>query len=177
MTTTRTRTRDDRFTADDYAALPEGFPAQLLDGGLVKEPHPGPGHQCMVVALLLRLLAVTDRRRVLVAPCDVFLDRWNVLQPDLLVLPEHAPVSVKARRAALPVLVIEVASPGTARRDRGAKCRAYLRTGVGEVWLVDPDAGTIEVRTRDGSQRFAGDEEAASAVLPGFRVSWRSLAE
>ena len=31
---------DTKYTVDDYLSLPEGFPAELLDGRLVKEPAP-----------------------------------------------------------------------------------------------------------------------------------------
>ena len=170
-------TKDTRFTVQDYMALPEGFPAQLIEGWLVKEPAPTRWHQGIVVALTAQLLAAVDRRRVLVSPTDVVLDRWNVFQPDVLVFPEGVRVTPTMPPTVLPILVVEVLSPGTARRDRGVKCAGWLRAGIVEVWLVDPDAGAIEVRTRDGSTRHAGDEEAVSAAVPGFRASWRSLAE
>lgn len=39
----------------------------------------------------------------------------------------------------------EVLSPSTASLDRGDKLKAYAREGVAHVWLVDPEARTLEV--------------------------------
>ena len=177
---TTTTTTDARFTVDDYMALPEGFPAQLIEGGFVKEPAPTWRHQGVVIRLVTRLCAVAGEHRVLVSPADLILDRWNVLQPDVLVFAED--ISGEDARGArakgvLPVLVAEVLSPGTQDRDRGVKCAAYLRAGIAEVWIVDPDAGEIEIRTLTGTTRHLAADEAVSQVVPGFRVSWQSLAE
>ena len=43
------------FTRDDYMKLPEGFPAQLIDGELVREPAPTYNHQRTVGRLYLVL--------------------------------------------------------------------------------------------------------------------------
>ena len=37
-----------KFTRADYMALPEGFPAQLIRGQLIKEAAPTPWHQVLV---------------------------------------------------------------------------------------------------------------------------------
>lgn len=73
-----------------------------------------------------------------------------------------------------PDLVIEILSASTARYDRGPKLRAYERTGVREVWLVDP---TGPMRT-EILQRHAlrlqpvapEDGVVPSLALPGFRL-------
>jgi Uma2 family endonuclease len=47
-----------------------------------------------------------------------------------------------------PDWVCEVLSPGTRRIDLGAKRDLYGEQGVGHLWLVDPDARTLEVFAR-----------------------------
>jgi Uma2 family endonuclease len=171
------QTGTEKFTQADYLRLPEGYPAQLVHGELVKEPAPTYWHQSVVVALVLRLSAVVDPRRVLVAPCDLFVDEWNVLQPDVLVLAPEDRVSPTSNPRAVPLLVVEVRSPGTEDRDLRVKTPLYLAAGVREVWLVDPVAGTVEVHGGDGPPRRHGPDEAAvSQAVPGFQVSWRDLA-
>ena len=40
---------------------------------------------------------------------------------------------------------MEILSPSTAGRDRDLKRRLYERQGVAEYWIVDPDAGAVDV--------------------------------
>jgi Uma2 family endonuclease len=44
-----------------------------------------------------------------------------------------------------PDWLCEVLSPSTERLDRARKLRVYAREGVGHVWLVNPEARTLEV--------------------------------
>ena len=46
--------------------------------------------------------------------------------------------------------MVEVLSDSTREADLGRKPRAYGRHGVGEYWVVDPDADTIRVFRREG---------------------------
>lgn len=162
-----------KFTVADYERLPEGFPVELIDGELVKEPAPTYGHQWIVGEIHNRLRRLLGAGRVVTSPIDLFVDEWNVLQPDVLVLAK--PLGPRAKRAEDPLLVVEVLSPSTAHRDRGVKRRTYLCAGVEEVWIVDPEKDTIEVHARDGVREFALDDTARSSAVPGFAVSPRDV--
>jgi Uma2 family endonuclease len=84
--------------------------------------------------------------KIYVAPVDVYLDDANVVQPDVLwVAPGSAcvPFEGKYLRGA-PDLVVEVLSPGTARRDKKAKFDLYEKHGVREYWLIDSGAKLLE---------------------------------
>ena len=81
--------------------------------------------------------------RILTSPADLLLDGDQLAQPDLFVLPGRA-LSGAWADAPLPLLVIEILSPSTARYDRGLKRRIYQRVGVPEYWIVDLDARMVE---------------------------------
>ena len=55
--------------------------------------------------------------------------------------------------------------------------RRYARLGVGEGWLVDPDAASIEVRDLQSGTAtfFRSGEKARSATLAGFAVDVTEL--
>jgi Uma2 family endonuclease len=161
------------FNRSDYDQLPEGFPAQLVEGELVRGPAADYGHQRIVSRIHLRLADLVGPDRVVESPIDVVLDNHNVYQPDLLVLP-RAPRS-DARYAGMPVLVVEVLSPTTARLDRVRKRRRYLEGGVEEVWLVDRVSETIEVYTTKGARIRDREEAAESEAVEGFRLSYAEL--
>lgn len=74
-----------------------------------------------------------------------------------------------------PDLIVEVLSPSTRERDRVTKRRLYARFGVRELWLVDPDARTIEVCVHTGAglathRVFQHDTRLTSPLLPGLAI-------
>ena len=73
------------FTRADYDRLPEGFPAQLIEGCLVKDASPLPGHQGVGGVISKTLERLVGPRRVFMAPLDVPIDEINVFQPDVAV--------------------------------------------------------------------------------------------
>ena len=166
------KTVGDRFTVKDYAELPEGFPAQLVDGFLVKEV-PLYGHQQIVMQILMALVHATDPRYVLPSPVGVSIDEYNVFHPDVAVYSQVPPPH--ERRTLIPVVVFEVLSPSTRRRDRGYKCRRYLEVGVREVWLVDVVERVVEVQTRGGARVARGAEVVSSEVVRGFTLGPQDL--
>lgn len=167
------------YTRTDYMQLPEGFPAQLVEGQLVKEPVPAFGHQRIagdVHALARRLVGP---RRTAMAPIDVVVDEFNVFQPDVVVFREPIDDDSLADDLPTPLLVVEVLSPTTASRDRDVKRIRLVDAGVDEVWLVDRAEGRIEVfdrrRYRDVPRRAMGDVTIGSGVLAGFELTPNAL--
>ena len=161
------------FTRRDWNLLPEGFPAQLIAGWLVREPAPTYGHQRLSGDLRDLLVAVVDKHRVACAPIDVGIDNLNVFQPDIVVLSVQPPDEV--HDVGIPLLAIEILSPSTARRDRNVKRARLLRAGTAEVWLVDPATRTIEVHDAQGCRKAEGPTTLHSLALPGFSVTPATL--
>jgi len=54
---------------------------------------------------------------------------------------------MKAGRRTRADIVVEILSPGTALYDRTTKSDTYRAMAVKEMWLVDPHAKEIEVRS------------------------------
>ncbi len=156
------------FTSADYARLPEGYPAQLIEGCLVKDEAPTYGHQRIQSWLHAVLVRFVDPDLALLSPVDVVLSEHDVYQPDLVVL-ERAPQRTD-RNVGIPLLAIEVLSPSTSKRDREVKTGHLLAAGVAEVWLVDPEQEVVEVHTTSGVREARGAASIASRVVPDFVV-------
>jgi len=136
-------------TIEALLALPDdGMRHELLDGEHVVTPAPSYGHQDVLATLFAALYPAIGSRsdlKVLWSPADIVLGSRTLVQPDLFVIrvnPAAPPASWQD--VGVPVVAIEILSPGTASRDRGAKRRIYQRAGVGEYWIVDLDARLIE---------------------------------
>jgi Uma2 family endonuclease len=136
-------------TIEELLALPEdGQRHELLDGVHAVTPAPTYGHQHVLSRLFSALVEALKGRsdlEVLSSPADIVLAPRTLVQPDLFVLrvdPEAPPRGWQD--VGVPVLAIEILSPGTAARDRGIKRRIYQRAGVAEYWIVDIDARLME---------------------------------
>ncbi len=130
--------------------------------------------------LLMEYCKKTDFGEVLDAPVDVVLgagDEREVVQPDLiLVRQQRLGIIAEDEVRGAPDLVVEILSPGTAKRDRGYKKVLYGRFGVLEYWIVDPENHLIEIYgLTDSGLELASSHEGkrplVSARLPGFGFS------
>jgi Uma2 family endonuclease len=140
--------RDDLgpYRQSDYLALPDEPRCELLYGRLLVMPSPTVRHQRVVTRLLRVVLDFADRDggHALVSPLDVSLADHSIVQPDVIYVSNARASILRSRVEGAPDLVIEVLSPGTARRDLGEKLRLYAESGIIEYWIVDPGHETFE---------------------------------
>ncbi len=156
------------FTKADWERLPEGFPAQLVGGQLLREPAPTYGHEHIRMRLVRLLVPLVPDGLLVVAPVDVLVDEHNVFQPDIAVL--GSVPRDDTSYVGTPRVVFEILSPSTASRDRDLKTPRLLELGVREVWLVDPRSREIVCRAAAGARSARGNEAIASEIIAGFSV-------
>jgi Uma2 family endonuclease len=122
--------------------------------------------------------------RVFHAPYDVVFSNFDVVDPDLLYVSNERAVDVitPLHVRGVPDLVVEIASPGTRKRDETIKRRLYERMGVSEYWIVDPETDVVRIYRRTTGRferaielsREAGDE-VTTPLLPGLALSLTRL--
>lgn len=139
---------DAPLTYADLAAFPDDdVRRELIDGEVAVTPSPNTRHQDVLLRLVLAFanhLAASGGGRVFVAPYDVVLSDHSVVEPDLVfIADEDLDVITEANVQGAPTLVAEVVSHS--RTDRVRKRELYARHGIGEYWVVDPDADRVEV--------------------------------
>lgn len=140
------------YRRSDYERLPEEPRCELIWGSFYVSPSPSALHQMVLVLLLRHLadLAEPVGALVLPAPLDVLLGDHSAVQPDLIYLSAARRHLVRERVEGAPDLLVEIVSPGTARRDRGDKIRLYAEAGVEEYWIVDPGERQIQFLVNRG---------------------------
>ena len=173
---------DTRFTVDDFMLFPDdGRRHEIIDGEHYVTPSPTTRHQRLVQRLFLavaeHLRAHPEQGEAFIAPFDVVLSDYDVVEPDLLVIGgDQTDILTEQHVRGAPALVIEVLSKGTRKRDEQTKRRLFERTGVREYWLLDPDLDLVKVfrRAPDGAlprvaELLAEDRAIlTSPLLPGF---------
>lgn len=174
------RTTTHRWTYEEYLHFPDdGRRWQIIDGERHLIPAPRVLHQRVIGRFHLLLAGdprVTALGEVLLSPVDLVLSPTDVVQPDLLfVSRERASIVREKALHGAPDLVIEVLSPSTEKLDRVLKRGLYEESRVGELWLVDVDAGTVEVHRREEAgfgepETLPADGTLTSPALPGIAL-------
>ena len=177
-----------RATYADLLRVPDHLVAEIIDGELVTSPRPASPH----ARAASRIFADLD------GPFDLPPGSsgapggwWLLFEPELhlgedVLVPDLAGWR-RERMATLPNVaaftqapdwVCEVVSPATGAVDRGRKMRIYARESVGNLWLVDPLARTLEVyrlesarwvvvSTHAGADRIRAEPFDAIELDPG----------
>lgn len=161
------------LTYQDLASFPDdGLRREILGGELIVSPTPRTRHQDVVLRLgvaLFQHIEVHGGGRVFVAPVDVVLSERDVVEPDvILVADSQREILTEQNVQGVPALLVEVLSDS--RIDRVRKRDLYVRFGVPEYWIADPEADRVEVH------RLAGDRYAKPEIFePGDRLTFEGL--
>jgi Uma2 family endonuclease len=127
------------FTVADLEGMPDdGRRYELIDGELLVSPAPGWPHQEATYTLYMLLRKTCPPGlRVIGAPFAVRPDKFNELQPDVIVA-RYTDLTERDLPGP-PLLAVEVISPTSRLRDASLKKAVYARLGVPSFWLIDPD--------------------------------------
>ncbi len=131
-----------RTMLEVFESLPEGTLAQLINNQIYMSPAPNTKHQIVLSEIFNSLFNYVKTKhlgRVLVAPFDVFLNKNNVYQPDIIFIANKNSGGLKENGFhGAPDLIIEILSPATMQFDKEDKKYEYERSGVKEYWIIDP---------------------------------------
>jgi Uma2 family endonuclease len=76
-----------------------------------------------------------------------------------------------------PDIAVEIISPSETAKTIHRKIDAYLKWGVHEVWLIDPEARTLAVHSRAGVQPLSEGAFLTSSFVPGWQLQIADLFE
>lgn len=169
-----------KLTYEDYVLIPDdGRRHEIIDGEHYVNPSPNTKHQRVLLKLATALhnhVAPRQLGEVFVAPYDVVMSTFDVVQPDIMFInSEHAALITARNLQGTPDLVIEILSPSNRQYDEVLKLKRYDRFGVAEYWIVDPDNDAITVYRRGASGlevvvRAATGGSITTDLLPDFTL-------
>jgi Uma2 family endonuclease len=172
------------MTAERFDALPEeeGRKWELLDGELIEVPSATPRHNRILGRLLKSLDSFAEERRLgaVLAETDLAVRANTRLRPALGFFSAATWRTVDLDRVPVvetPDVAIEILSPSETATTVNRKVEAYLKWGVHEVWLIDPEIRTLFVHTFAGAQRLSEGASLASDLIPGWQLQVADLFE
>jgi Uma2 family endonuclease len=141
----------------------DGNKYEVMNGELFLTPMPSWRHQWIADELCDTLKPYVRQHGLgsaLAVSTDVVRGDTDVAVPDVVVYPFTRDTSpVRASDAPRPILVAEIRSATTSRRDTGLKRELYVALGVPEYWIVDAAERTVMV------VRPGGADEVLTGML------------
>ncbi len=141
-----------QWTLDELHRLPDdGNKYELVRGKLFVTPAPTNEHET-IAARLTRILDPSVEKHglgMVYRPRAVLRFAGSEAEPDLMVRQPHPKRRGKWDDAPTPILVVEILSPYTGRRDREDKREYYMDAGVEEYWIIDPERDEVTAIHRD----------------------------
>src|SRR4051812_24209058 len=124
-----------RWTLEELHSLPDdGNKYELIHGELFMTPPPTDNHET-IAARLSRVLdpyVAAHALGFVYRPRAVLRFEKSEVEPDLMVRRQHPKPKGSWDDAPIPILVVEILSPYTWRRDFDQKRALYLEAGVAE---------------------------------------------
>lgn len=166
-----------KMTYDDFRLLPDdGRRIEVIDGVQYIQKTPNTAHQRVSCQLLVAIQNHLKQHRVgevFTARLDVVLSHYDIVEPDLIFVSKaRKHIITEPNIQGAPDLLIEIVSDETREFDEVLKFGRYEALGVGEYWIVDPDAGTVAIHRREGRNfaRIAVHDNLTTPLLPGFTM-------
>lgn len=174
-----------KYTLKEFWSLPEpkdGTKLELIAGVLYMSPPPDHPHNFSSAFLtrlfIVHLTEIGDEGIVFTPRAAIWKTPATYVEPDLFYISARTAKEIDLRKPDRADIVVEIVSPGTALYDRNTKADTYAALGVRELWLVDPENESVEVRHLKRNTRrygtgtiFQRDEKVKSKVLPKFSPS------
>lgn len=175
------------WTLEELHSLPDdGNKYELVRGELFVTPPPTDEHETILARLtaLLVPFVATHHLGLVYHPRAVVRFEGSEVEPDLMVRQPQSGPPADWDTAPTPILVVEVLSGSTRRRDQKEKRELYIDAGISEYWIVDAERRIIRVvqpgmADRVEHDRFVWQPRGASSGLDiqlgdVFGPSWRS---
>lgn len=176
-----------RYTLEEFWALPEPDDRshyELIEGVLHIVPPPTNEHDDIIAflteALTLFVVSLGRPGRIFHPRASIHReDLWGTyLEPDMMYVSNELREKMGERRTSADI-VFECVSESSSVYDQTTKADTYLALGVKELWLVDSDKRSIEVRIAqiiDGTpswerRLYTRGEAAESTFLNGWAVN------
>ncbi len=170
---------DSPKTIDDYYALPDDDRhTELIDGAFVVSPEASWAHQR--AAFRLAFVLEGQLRRLGLGkvnlPINVQLSQTTVVHPDVVYLSPETLKRVGKVLVGPPDLAVEFLSPSNRENDLERKMKLYLKHGVPQYWIGDPERRTIRVLENGGSAwiekgTFGAGDVIRPTGMPGVEVA------
>lgn len=156
----------------------EDISCELLDGVLVIHSPASFKHES-IFKFLLTLLEIYGTKKKIGTPFGSrfmmkLSDKWAP-EPDIMFLTPEDQINLQENYLLGPASVVfEILSKTTRIDDLEKKLPNFLKFGVKEVWIIDPEEQKVEIHWPTAKSTFSDDTWVTSKIINNFKIkmSW-----
>jgi prevent-host-death family protein len=182
-----------RISYEEYMELVDSSDQryELIDGEIYLLASPSFTHQVVVNEISGHFYNYFKGKpcQSLTSPFDVrlfgyatkFEEDPNIVQPDVMVICDEDKVNEKNKYEGIPTLVVEVLSPSTKGKDMAKKLNLYMKSGVLEYWIVNPENKSIlqysfsQDKDIESLRSVNGDDTIQSIEFRGLEILLKDI--
>ena len=175
-----------KITYDDFQLIPyDGLGHHLIKGVHIITPAPSSKHQWVstkLSRLLGNFLEKNNVGEVIVAPYDVKFSEDSGFQPDLIIIEKENYKKIKQNYFdGVPLLIIEILSPGSKRNDYVWKREMAEEYKVPEYWVFNIEEKLVDLfyleEEKYVSKTFEKNQKLVSTLekLQGLEIELQEL--
>jgi len=161
------------FTVDEYYRMAEAGlfseddRLELIEGEVVEMSPIGSRHAACVDRLNRLFSTQVGGRAIVRVQSPIRLGRYSEPQPDLALLQPRDDFYAQAHPEPEDVLLVVEVAGTSAAYDREVKIPLYARSGIPEVWLVDLEAGQVEIYRKPSPNGY----QEKGLMMPGRHLA------
>jgi Uma2 family endonuclease len=165
----------------EVGILGERERVELIEGELVAMSPIGSNHHGTVNKLNHSLVHAVGDRAIVSVQGPVRLDDFSEPEPDFALLKPRPDFYRNSHPGPADVLLLIEVADTSLNYDRAVKRALYARYAIPEFWIVNLNAGEIEIcrepkaDTYASVERFGRDDAVEPALLPGVRIQLSAL--
>jgi Uma2 family endonuclease len=165
------------FTVDDYmrmleaGILAEDDRIELIEGEIIEMSPIGDAHAACVIRLTMLFTRLVGLSALVSVQNPIRLGNYSEPQPDLALLKPRGDFYAQGKPTPADVLLVVEVADSSVQFDRNVKVPLYARALIPAVWLVDLNAGVIEIY----SQPTGGTYQAVRTARRGDSLTIDSL--
>jgi len=151
---------------DVFRLLPEGIHCQVINNKIYMSPAPSVEHQVIISNIQFEIISLLRKKKsglCVASPVDVFLDKMNAYQPDIIFISNEnlSIIGKDGKIHGAPDIVVEVLSPGNTNDDKVKKRNVYEACGVREYFIVEPSLKSVISYYYNGTKFEKGKTQKA----------------
>lgn len=170
---------EERKRKEFYELIHENMKAEFINGEIVMHSPVKNKHWKACTRIGARMSVFVDTHRLGTVGIEKVMIRCtrNDYEPDIVFFGNEKAQHFQPDQLLFPPpdLAVEVLSESTKDNDYGVKFHDYAAHGIGEYWIVDTDAQSVEQYFLEGKsyklhQKLAGKGLLVCKKIPGFEI-------